>query len=140
MKLVIATCVLGALIIVSGAGSEPRASCIFGRVQGFVSLRAEPIFLVGTIPARESSNPKYFSRRFNCKRNTPTVRRVDDGIYDVQFPGLNWRTAFVTAISQEGVSASVTVDKDMYRVALRGPLVIDNALVRRDVAFSISVF
>lgn len=140
MKWAVVTGVLLSLIVVSGAGSEPRGLCVFGRAQGFISLRAEPNYLVGTIPSRETSNPKYFARRYSCKRQMPTIRRVDDGVYEVQFPGLNWRTAFVTAISQEGVSASVQVSKDIYRVSLRGPLVVDNALVRRDVAFSISVF
>jgi hypothetical protein len=47
----------------------------------------------------------------------------------------------VSAISQEGVSASVQpLESDIYRVALRGPLERDGALVRRDVAFSLVIF
>ncbi len=122
----------------SSHAAHPR--CQFGRAQGFISVRNNPEFLVGTVPNRFSSSSRYFSRRYNCKGNLPLIRRVDLGLYDVRFPGLARRTAFATAISQEGVSVSVQPMGDVYRVALRGPLAVNEVLSRRDVAFSIVLF
>lgn len=142
MKWVLAVALVLAVIGVEPA--EPAQNgppCIFGRVQGFITVRSDPEYLVGTIPNKLTTSSKFFTRRYNCKGYPPSIKRVDLGVYDVRFPRLNGRTAFVSAISQEGVSASVQgFSGGIYRVALRGPLVRNDALVRRDVAFSLALF
>lgn len=136
--------VLGVSLAFGGSSVQESAPpCRFGRVQGFMSIRADPAYLVGTIPSRFTGQARYFSRRYNCKGYDVHIRRVDTGIYDVQFVGLGFRLALTTAISQEGVAASVQPLPDStYRVALRGPLVNDNGtlLERRDIPFSLAIF
>ena len=139
MKFAVIAILAIAVIGIAPANGGPR--CQFGRVQGFISVRSNPEYLVGTIPAKFTSSSRYFQRRYNCLGAGAQIRRVDTGVYDVRLPGLGFRTAFVTAISQEGVATSVQAFPDyVYRVALRGPLINELALKRRDVAFSIAVF
>ena len=127
--------------VADGNAASHQAPCLYGRVQSFASIRANPPYLVGTIPSRFTGKHSYFSRRYNCKKQGVLVRRVDLGVYDVRFPGLRYRTAVVSAISQEGVTASVYAwDNATYRVVLRGPLSDNNALIRRDVPFSIATY
>ena len=119
----------------------PVVGCQFGRVQGFVAMRANPQYLVGTVPPHFSDNPRYFSQRYNCMHRSAAIRRVDVGTYDVRFPGLSGKAAFATAISDEGIAASAEqIAPTIYRVSLRGPYISNNVLVRRDVAFSLAVF
>lgn len=130
-----------ALAVGYQAQAQGGPACQFGRVQGFVSVRNDPEYLVGTIPSGLTGSLRYIQRRYNCTKRGVQIRRVELGIYDVRFPGLHRRSSVVTAVSQEGVAASAQpIDIDTYRVALRGPLVRDNVLGRRDVAFTIAVF
>jgi hypothetical protein len=97
--------------------------------------------LVGTIPSVFNSNPVYFVRRYNCEGRSAFVRRVSLGIYDVRFPGLNPRAVIATAMSDEGVSASAFPLADgIVRIALRGPIVGNDVMSRRDVPFSVVVY
>ena len=142
MKIVVlALALLVALGLVSYGESASRARCEFGRVQGFVSIRSDPGYLVGTIPSRFSDDARFFERRYNCTRRSASVRRVDLGLYEVHFPDLADRVAVVSAISEEGIAASVVpYSGGVYRIALRGPLENNGVLLRRDVAFSIAIF
>jgi hypothetical protein len=116
-------------------------ACQYGRVQGFVSIRNDPEYLIGTVPSQFTGSFRFFQRRYNCTGRRVEVRRVDLGVYDVRFPGLHRRSVVASAVSQEGVSVSAQpFGKDTYRVALRGPIVRENVLVRRDVAFTIAIF
>jgi hypothetical protein len=137
--------VLVALLAVMTVGyaqaAPERVPCEYGRVQGFVAVRSDPEYLVGTIPNKFATDTRFFSRRFNCKQAGIQIKRLDLGVYDVRVLGLPNRVPIVSAISQEGVSASVQpLEADIYRVSLRGPLERDGALVRRDVAFSLVIF
>lgn len=142
MKLALLVAVSLLVLGVADAGAaKNQAPCVYGRVQAFASIRANPPYLVGTIPSSFTNKRSYFSRRYNCKKKGVLVRRVDLGVYDVKFPGLKYRTAVVSAISQEGVSSSVQAFGDYtYRITLRGPLSENNALIRRDVPFSIAAY
>lgn len=129
------------LLVIPTAAPTPTAGCEFGRVQGFVQIKEHPLSLAGAIPSKFSFSQRYFMRRFNCKHRSAAVRRVDLGTYDVLFPGLGRRGVFASAVSLDGVAASATyIGPGIYRVVLRGPLVRDNVLERRDVAFSLAVF
>ena len=94
---------------------------------------------MGQLPSEFTSKNRYFQRRWNCTGRQVYARRVDLGVYEVQFPGLPWRAPVVSALSQEGVTASVYVFGDVYRVALRGPLSGEDVAIRRDVPFSIAI-
>lgn len=129
------------ILLVPGIASPVTPNCQFGRVQGFVQIRDNPDYLVGTIPSTFTSDARFFSRRYNCKRLSAEVRRVDLGTYDVRLPGLGNRAVFVSAVSLDGVSTSAAqVSLGVYRVVLRGPLVRNDVLVLRDMAFALAVF
>lgn len=135
---VLALLVALGLISIGGAASGP--TCVYGRVQGFIAIRSDPVYLVGTIPSQFTANPDYFARRYDCKRTAPQVRRVDLGVYDVRLPELGNRVAVATGFG-DGVTASVQgLDDGIYRVFLRGPVVQNTVLVRRDVPFSLVIY
>lgn len=140
MKFLVTGLILAlALGTVSYSGAATR--CRTGEAQAFVAIQREPLYLVGTIPSSFTLNQNYFSRRYSCKGNPPAVRRVSLGLYDVLFPGLDPQVVLVTALSDEGVSASVwPVGNGIVRVALRGPLGGADVATRRDVPFSVAVF
>lgn len=133
----------GILALVLGAVNlgESAVRCPTGQAKGFLAIQSEPNFLVGTIPSSFTFSQTYFSRRYNCRGRSAAVRRVGLGLYDVQFPGLDPRVVIATALSDEGITASVwPLGNQTVRVALRGPLGGADVATRRDVAFSIVVF
>lgn len=125
---------------VSYAHAAAPRRCISGRAQAFAAIQKDPPYLVGDIPNHFTSVQHYFSRRYNCKARSAEVRRVDLGLYDVRFPGISSQAVLVTALSDEGVTASAFPEDGFIRVALRGPLGNNNLASRRDVAFSLVVF
>lgn len=136
----VAVAAMVALMTTSAGGSQASPRCVTGKARGFVAIRPDPPHLVGTIPNRFTDRQKYVTRRYNCRRGGVQVRRVDLGSYEVLFPGVRPRVALATAISGEGVAASVEVFGDVVRVALRGPIIGDDVAARRDVPFSVVIF
>lgn len=136
--------VLASLVLIlvpTSHASVAATDCQFGRVQGFVAVRGNPQYLVGTIPTRFTSASRFFSRRYNCMHHSAAIRRVDLGTYDVFFPGLRGRAVFASANSDDGVAASSEqIGPGVYRVVLRGPYLANNILALRDVPFSLAVF
>lgn len=130
---------LGSLTLSSEAS---HIGCHTGQAAGFVTIRSDPPSLVTTIPSQFRGDAGFFFRRYNCTGRSAQVRRVDLGVYEIRFPGLQGRLALVSAISEEGISASVhPLEDGVYRVALRGPIQgISELAARRDVAFSIVVY
>lgn len=142
MKVLVAGVIVAAAIGLFALRSDAsHLGCHTGNAQGFVAIREDPAELVGTLPSRFTSDPRFFSTRYNCMGRSVQARRVDQGIYDVRFPGVNVRMAIADAISQEGVSTSVQPLTDgIVRVSLRGPLFGNDVASRRDVAFGVVVF
>jgi hypothetical protein len=134
---IVAVAVLLGMIAGYGAGA-PQA-CRSGDAQGFAAIRDDPPNVAGNIPNRFTRDPQYFSRRYNCTGGHVYARRLDLGVYEVRFPGLPGRAPVVSALSQEGVTASVFVFDDVYRIALRGPLAGEDIARRRDVPFAIAI-
>ena len=129
---------LGVLALRSEAS---HLRCHTGNVSGFVALREDPAELVGTLPSRFTADARFFSTRYNCMGRSVQARRVDQGLYEVRFPGVNVKMATADAISQEGISTSVLPITDgIVRVSLRGPLSGNDVATRRDVAFGVVVF
>lgn len=141
MKILIVACVaVAALVYVSANGAAPAPTCRTGEAQGFAAIRWNPEGTIGQLVGK-SSSPRWFWRRYNCTGRGVSIRRLDRGVYDIDFPGLGNRLAVVSAISQEGVSASVQpFGTGLFRVTLRGPIVDENLLTRRDIPFTIVVF
>lgn len=140
MKAVVALVVLALILALPSSGADARL-CGRGDALGFVAIQDDPAYLVGTIPSSFTADSRYFVRRFNCRRGSAFVRRVRLGEYDVRFPGLSVRLALASAISEEGVTASVhPLGDGTVRISLRGPLAGDDVASRRDVAFSVVIY
>lgn len=132
----------GALIASLAAHGAVRAhACEPDGAFAFVAIQGDPPYLVGTLPSVFTTDPRYFSRRFDCAAPGIAARRVSLGLYDVQVPDAGARLAIVSAISEEAVSTSVhPLGNGLYRVALRGPLAGSDVASRRDVPFALVVF
>jgi len=129
------------LALMAGRGAASHLSCHTGDALGWATLRPEPQDIVYSMPHEFTNRPIYFESRYNCKRQSVQVRRLGLGTYEVFFPGLNPRATVVTAISEEGVSASYHNFRDgIVRISLRGPLAGEDVASRRDVAFSVVVY
>jgi len=116
-------------------------ACQYGRAQAFITVKNDPEYLVGTIPSQLTGDKKFLQRIYNCTGRGAQIRRVDLGTYEVRFPGLHRRSGVVSVVSQEGVASSVQpFGRDTYRVALRGPGLVNGVLSRRDVAFTLVIF
>lgn len=138
LLILVSLCLVG-LVYVKSESAAPSA-CKTGEAQGFAALRWDPIGLVGELDG-ESQRQRWFWRRYNCTGRGVSIRRVDRGVYDIEFPGLGYRMAVVSAINQEGTSASVQpFGTGLFRVVLRGPVSEDRLLQRVDVPFAIAVF
>jgi len=142
MKLIVLFGFCGLIVSVLATVSHSAGpGCNTGEARAFVAIESDPPFLVGIIPNRFTGERRYFSVRYNCRGGSAQVRRVDEGLYDVRFPGLRPRAVVVSAISDEGTTASaLPLGNDTVRVTLRGPLDGSEIASRRDVAFSIVVF
>lgn len=115
--------------------------CHTSNAQAFAALRDDPPYLVGTIPNRLTSDAAYFSVRYSCSGQLIQVQHRDTGVYEMRFPRVKVRLALATAISDEGVSASVHLLGDgVVRVVLRGPLSGNDVAALRDVPFAVVVF
>ena len=138
--LVLAVCLLLGLVTIGAVQSAP-AVCDAGEARAFVALQDNPNYLAGTIPASFTGDSLYFARRYNCRGGGVQVRRVGLGSYEVRFPSQRPVLALATAISDEGITASVfPLGNDTVRVSLRGPLGGLDVATRRDVAFSVVIF
>lgn len=139
--LVIVAAVVGVSLGYVGTNEAAPFVCRTGEVQGFATVRWSPAEIVGQIPSgRFAQRPKFFWRKYNCTGANVMVRRRDVGVYEIAFPGLGYRMAVVSAVTQDGTNASVQpLGTGVFRVILRGPVVNDGLLARRDVAFAIVV-
>lgn len=132
---------LALVLLVASYAESATSACKSGSAKAFVAIQPDPAYLVGTIPSGFNSNPAYFVRRYNCEGRSASVRRVDLGIYDVRFPGLNPRAVVATAISDEAVSvAALPLADGIVRISLRGPIVGNDVMARRDVPFTVVVY
>lgn len=126
---------IAVVMVIAQANTATIPTCQSGKAQAFASINDQP-FLVGQIPNQFTRDERFFSSRYNCKKGSALARRVNQGVYEVQFPGIVGHVAIVSAISQEGIATSVTpMSGNTYRVTLRGPQGI-----LRDVAFGVVVF
>lgn len=135
---------IGGVLLLGVAVSQTQAShlgCHTGDALGFVAIRADPPYLVGTLPSRFTGMPVFFEARYNCEHKGVQARRIDLGTYEVRFLGLSPHVVLTDALSAEGVSSSSeNMGNGTVRVFLRGPLGGNNVATRRDVPFSVVVY
>lgn len=142
MKYVV-TIFLLALVLnsISFAFPGQTGRCAVGHVRGFASVRGDPrLGGIGALPGNWAGDSRYFQIRYNCTRKGVWAKRVDVGVYDVMFPENPAKVAQVTVQNQQGSSASVAmVDRGYFRVVIRGPVIDNNILLRREQSFYITL-
>lgn len=142
-KYVVSTLILAlGLGAISVSAAPDQVACQTGKVRGFAAVRGDPrLGSIGAIDSHFGNDPRWFEIRFNCTGKSVYVRRIDVGVYDVQFPSNPAKVAIVSALNQQGASASVDhIDTDIFRVVIRGPLINNNVLLPRELPFYIAIF
>jgi hypothetical protein len=69
------------------APSVAQQRCANGAVRGVAVVTGNPSAGMANIPDKFTGAGALFSRRFNCTGRTVQVRRVDVGVYEIQFVG-----------------------------------------------------
>ena len=108
------------LITVSVSTAAVPSRCQVGKIRGFAHVRGDPRIGTGSIPSVFTGEQRWFEIKYNCSRQNVLTRRVDEGVYDVWFPGNSSKIAVVSAVTGQGAAASVyRIDKGMFRVSIR---------------------
>lgn len=114
--------------------------CATGHVRGFAVVQGDPrLGGVGAIPSEFSGSALYFDIRYNCTAKGVQVKRVDEGVYDVLFPGNIARVVQVTALGNGASASGYRIEESIFRVVIRGPLVRNEVLAPKESAFQITV-
>jgi hypothetical protein len=123
-----------------GQKTAPQARCKDGAVKGMAVVTGLPLKGIENLPDTYTSDPKAFSRRFNCTAKGAEVKRGPSGQYDVRFPGLSGASCLASSLSQAAGSISCVPQPDGgYRVTLRGVVTDNNALPPMNVPFLVVV-
>ena len=111
-----------------------QARCANGAVRGIAVVTGAPGKSVANVPADFSSSGTLFLKQFNCSGGPTSVRRIDRGIYDVQFA----RNSSVSAVvSGSGANSYLQViAPGTFRVGLN----IVGGQDRTDVPFIVVAF
>lgn len=144
MKYAVGFLILAFMIgAVSVSARSKQHLCRTGQIRGFALVQGDPrLGGIGALPgSRFAGSQQWFRIRYNCTGRNVLARRVDEGVYDVMFPGNPGRVAVVSAFNQQAASASVQyVDDFTFRVSIRGPVTDNNILIRREIPFYIAIF
>jgi hypothetical protein len=123
-----------------GQKTAPQPRCKDGAVKGIAVVVGLPLKGIQNLPGNYTSDPKAFSRRFNCTGKGVEVKHGPDGQYDVRFGNLGGASCLATPISHDAGSISCEPQGDgSYRVILRGVGTIENQLPPMDVPFLVVV-
>ena len=96
-----------------------RLGCTTGAAKAYVTIDVD--HFAGSFPQSFSSDAKLFSRRYSCNGRAPEARTVG-GVVQVRFPGLARGAPVVSALTNAGGTASVSVTPEgIYRVATLDP-------------------
>jgi len=140
MKTLAAIVALAFFVGVWNIGASPDR-CRTGQVRGFAIVRGDSRIGIGSLPSIFSAGQEWFAIRYNCSAKSVLAKRVDEGVYDVWFPGNPAKVAIVSTMNGQAASSSVDqIGEGIFRVAIRGPIVENNILVRRELSFYIAVF
>ena len=137
--LVVVASISGALLLTASTGG--KAPCRTGEIQGYALITDSRIGGVGAIPSRFTTAQRYFGRRYNCTQRLIAVRRLDEGLYEVRFPGNRAVVISASAFNADGTASSaVARGAGSYLVRLLGPRIDSNVLEPRDTSFVIVLF
>jgi hypothetical protein len=76
----------GSALAVSEA-VKPQARCAAGAVRGYISVTGDPTKGIANLPDQFTSAAPLIGAKFNCAGAAPQARRVNQGVYEVRFPG-----------------------------------------------------
>lgn len=138
--LAVVTAALAVAVLWTSYGTSANP-CPAGSVRGFAFVRGDVrLGGVGAIPSEVFvGDHRYFGIRFNCKRKSVLVRRLDVGVYDILFPNNPAQTVSVTAANGI-VTAAQFLGNGAFRVQIRSPQIDNNILQFRESAFFVAVF
>lgn len=134
MKLAVAILATIGFLALLTQWSDAASRCAKGNLRGFANVTGDVLSGPGGIPSATTRANRYFSARFNCSGILVGVRRVDEGVYDVQFDRNPGVTAVVTPLN--GFATVQRIGAGLFRVRITGAD-IESRLSPRDTAFSI---
>ena len=105
MRLSPSTVLAGAALFFALGGSavavteavKPQARCQPGAVRGFIAVNGDPTKGIANLPDQFTSAKPAIGARFNCAGVAPQARRVNQGVYEVRFPGNATQVATVSS-------------------------------------------
>jgi hypothetical protein len=108
---------LGGSALAIAEAVRPQARCAPGAVRGFISVDGGPNGVANIGDQFTSARPSV-GARFNCAGAAPQARRVNQGVYEVRFPG----NAAPVASASSSVTTTITaVGGGTFRVNLWVP-------------------
>jgi hypothetical protein len=108
----------GSALAVSHA-IKPQARCANGAVRGLAVVTGAPGKGMANLPDQFSGSGTYFLKQFNCTGGATAVRRVGQGVYDVQFAG---NPSVAPVVSGSGATSWVQVlAPGTFRIGLNIP-------------------
>ena len=110
---------LGGSAVAVSEAVRPQARCAAGAVRGFVAVNGDPAKGIANIGDQFTSAKVAFGARFNCAGAAPQARRVNQGVYEVRFPGSASQIA--TASSPTAETTIAYVSPGLFRVSLWVP-------------------
>jgi len=142
MKFAVSVLILAfAIGAVSVNAAQKTNLCKTGNVRGFAEVQGDPrLGGIGALPSEFSRASGLFGIQYNCTGRGVWAKRVDEGVYDVWFPDNPAKVAIVSAVNQQGATAAVDrIGDATFRISIRGPVVDNNVLIRRELPFYIIV-
>jgi hypothetical protein len=109
---------LGGSALAISEAVKPQARCQPGAVRGFISVTGDPTKGIANLPDGFTSAAPMIGAKFNCAGAAPQARRVNQGVYEVRFPG----NAAAVATASSSVETTITpVGGGTFRVNLWVP-------------------
>jgi hypothetical protein len=107
---------LGGSAIAVRDAVRPQARCAPGAVRGYIAVNGDPAKGIANLGDQFTSAKPEVGARFNCAGAAPQARRVEQGVFEVRFPG---NAAQVAMASSAGAETTVgLVGPGVFRVTL----------------------
>lgn len=115
--------------------------CKTGQAKGFAAVQGDPrLGGIGALPSKFTSAAQFFKVKYNCEHQNVLARRLDEGIYEVTFPGVKSQIAVASVTNDQASTISVIKIGDAFRVRIRGPIENNNILIPRELPFYIVIY
>ena len=120
------------------AAAKPQPRCAAGAVRGIAVVTGDPLKGIANIPGEFTSDPKVFSRKFNCTGGPVQVRRAGNGSWEVRFVGNPAQSAVAAPMHEAAAGISVQpLPGGSFRVWIREVRADRNVLLPAEVGFVI---